>query len=292
MTPNSVSGTILSSAGGNVGSGATVTIGGTTAATDTNGSYTIYAVPAGTDNVSITAPAFVSYNAATSIIMGANSGVNFTVTADSLNGTVLSSQGGNVGSGAYVNVDGLTATTDSNGQFSMNTVTAGSHNISISQSGYAPYGTTFSTSSGSNTHNFTITANSVSGTVYSSADGEVIAGAIVTIGNITGTTNSSGQYTVYTVPAGSQSVNITATGHVNYSSSCGIASGTNNGVDFTLTANHVTGTVLASQGGNAGSGAIVTISGISDTTRYQRRIFDLQGSGRIRRRRHNSGRIR
>ena len=55
-----------------------------------------------------------------------------------------------------------------------------------------------------------MTANSVSGTsLMHRQGGNVGAGAIVNIGGLTGTTNSSGDYTVYNVPIGSQSVSIT-----------------------------------------------------------------------------------
>ena len=57
---------------------------------------------------------------------------------------------------------------------------------------------------------------------------------------------------MWRVPAGNQAVSITATGYANYSNTTVITSGNNTGVNFTMTADSISGTVLASQGGNVG----------------------------------------
>ena len=51
--PGAVTGTVYSSAGGNVGPGATVTIGGVTGTTDSNGVFSLLNVPAGNRTVTV-----------------------------------------------------------------------------------------------------------------------------------------------------------------------------------------------------------------------------------------------
>ena len=62
LTPNSVSGTVHSSAGGNVGAGAVITIAGVSGTTDTSGDFTLLRVPAGTGKaVTISQAGYVNY---------------------------------------------------------------------------------------------------------------------------------------------------------------------------------------------------------------------------------------
>ena len=72
MTCNTVSGTILASQGGNVGSGAVVTIGGITATTTAGGAYTMNAVPAGNEAVTIIQSGYVNYTGNVVISSGTN----------------------------------------------------------------------------------------------------------------------------------------------------------------------------------------------------------------------------
>ena len=186
---------------------------------------------------------------------------------NTVSGMILASQGGNVGAGAVVTIGGISATTTAGGVYTMNTVPAGNEAVTISQSGYVNYSGNFVISSGINSNvNFTMTCNTVSGTILASQGGNVGAGAVVTIGGITATTTSGGAYTMNAVPAANDAVTIVQSGYVNYTGNVVISSGTNSNVNFTMTCNTVSGTILASQGGNVGSGAVVTIGGITATT--------------------------
>ena len=121
MSPNTVSGTILASQGGNVGAGAIVTIGGVSATTTAGGAYTMNAVPAANDAVTIIQYGYVNYTGNFVIANGANSGVNFTMTCNRFPARLLH-PGGNVGSGAVVTIGGITATTITGGTYTMNAV--------------------------------------------------------------------------------------------------------------------------------------------------------------------------
>ena len=87
---------------------------------------------------------------------GANPGVNFTMTANQATGTVLSSQGGNVGIGANVTIAGIPGTTDINGIYSIFRVPAGNQAVGISQAGYSNFNGSVNVQMGVTSANFTM----------------------------------------------------------------------------------------------------------------------------------------
>ena len=82
LTVNTLSGTVLSSMGGNVGAGAIVTIGGVSGTTDSNGQYTVYAVPSGNGQNLLARRQITRIILATVNITDGNNSYNFTMTAN------------------------------------------------------------------------------------------------------------------------------------------------------------------------------------------------------------------
>ena len=95
MIPNSVNGTVFSSAGGNVGAGANITIAGVQGTTAAGGTFSILRVPSGLgQNVTISQSGYLNYIGTANINSGSTS-VNFTMSPDTVSGTVKSAVGGN-----------------------------------------------------------------------------------------------------------------------------------------------------------------------------------------------------
>ena len=272
MDPNTVSGTVYSSAGGNVGAGAVVVIAGITGTTDASGYYSIRTVPAGSNrSVSISEAGYVNYSGNITVNSGANNNVDFTMTANEVTGTVSSSFDGSTVSGATVTIDGISGTTNSGGIYTLYAVPAGdSENVTAIETGFLTFSGSTDVQSGLTTYNFTMTANpgNVTGTVTSSAGG-VVSGAVVVVSGIEGTTDSNGVYFITGVPSGFRQNNICDNGRI-----CGLQRSNQRckrrktTYDFTMTADPgaVTGTVYSSAGGNVGHGATVTIGGVTGTT--------------------------
>ena len=270
--PGNVTGVVTSSAGGNV-TGVNVTIGGISATTDQNGVYLITGVAA-RPNVAVSAVKqhFANFNGSVNVLSAVNNTYNFTMQANpgNVTGTVTSSVGGNIPN-VTVTIAGVRGTTDSNGNYILTGVTAGSNQaVTASAVGFHNYyGNTPVVSDENTTYNFTMIINpgNVTGIVTSSAGGNV-AGANVTIGNTTVSTDSNGEYLITGIDAG-PNVAVTAVKQhfANFTGSLYVQSAINNQYNFTMTADPgtVTGTVASSLGGNVPN-VTVTIAGMNGTT--------------------------
>ena len=179
MTANAAEGTVYSSAGGGVVSGANITIGGIPGTTDSNGDYFISGIPAGNSAaVSIFRSGFKNYSNYVKVTAGETLDYNFTITADpgNVTGTVSSSAGGNLPN-VTVTVAGVSGTTDQNGNYTLTGVPAGPNmSLTASKAGYSYSGADITVvSDGTVNFNFTMTSDpgTVKGTVSSSAGGKL-----------------------------------------------------------------------------------------------------------------------
>ena len=267
--PVAVSGTVNSSAGGNVGAGAIVTVGGVTGTTDSNGVYSVSNVPAGNVTVTASMSGYANWTG-NAVVMATSNTVNITMAANAVEGTVFSSAGGNVAN-AVVTIGGISGSTDTNGYYFIAGIPAGGGEaVSIAKSGFITYSDSVSVTAGQTlTYNFTITADpgTVTGTVSSSAGGYV-ANATVTIAGVSGTTDVNGVYTINGVPAGpNKQVSAGKTGFSYSGANITVVSDQSVPFNFTMTADpgNVTGTVSSSAGGKVAN-AVIVIDGITGTT--------------------------
>ncbi|MGO9611410.1 MAG: carboxypeptidase regulatory-like domain-containing protein [Dissulfurispiraceae bacterium] len=132
--------------------GATVSIAGKSATTDTTGSFSLTNVPSGTHKLTISKTGYTTYTNSSYTITGNQSGLRFALTplagtTHSVSGTVWTGNGtvnigtitGPVISGAIVSVADLAKPTDSVGNFNITEVPAGTYVLRVSKTGYITY---------------------------------------------------------------------------------------------------------------------------------------------------------
>ncbi len=274
-----MSGTVYSgteAAPGPALAGATVSIAGKTATTSSTGTFTITALPAGTQTLTISKTGYTTYSNSSYMVSGSQSGLGFYLDpACSMSGTVHSgSVTGPALAGATVSIAGKTATTSSTGTFTITAIPAGTYTLTISKTGYTTY--TYSSyviSGNQSALNFDLPliTYSMSGTVYSgtvSAPGPALTGATVSIAGQTATTSSTGTFTIAAIPAGTYALTVSKAGYATYSISSDVISGNQSGLNFYLDpACSMSGTVHSgSVTGPALAGATVSIAGKTATT--------------------------
>lgn len=139
-SPGSITGKVVSSAGGAV-AGADVIAGGSIAVTDASGNYTLSNLAAGTVSVNASKAGYSSASLSVTVVAGR------TVTAadislspvsgyGSVSGKILSSVGSVVIVGARVVAAGKTAYSDSNGNYSISDLSPGAVTVSVYAYGY------------------------------------------------------------------------------------------------------------------------------------------------------------
>lgn len=107
--------------------------------------------------------------------------------------------------GATVNAGGITATTSSNGSYTLSNIVAGEVMVTASFSGYNPGSEYVNVTSGTTTTAPTLTLSSGTGSitgVVTNTGGQLLAGVTVAYGGGSTLTNSSGAYSLTGVPAG------------------------------------------------------------------------------------------
>ena len=233
VAPSTITGTVVSSLGGNV-AGATVALSGTSATTSTDalGRFSI-TQPAGTFTATITAG---GYEAQTTPSFTTQSGqtyplgtITLTAIPATVSGTVTSSTGGAVAGATVTAIGGPTGashrfatqstnstTTDAGGNFTLS-LAAGTYSFTIAKSGFGTTttadvtlgaGTTFSTG--------TIVIDplgTITGTVVSQVTGSPVVNATVTVsGSVNSTsTDANGRFSLQQ-PPGSYSIHVSAAG--------------------------------------------------------------------------------
>ena len=235
VAPSTITGTVVSSLGGNV-AGATVALSGTTAtaSTDSLGKFSI-TLPAGTFTATLTAGGYQSSTTAQFTTQPGQTyplgTITLTAIPATVTGTVASSTGGAVAgatvtaiggpagashTGRFVTLATNSTTTDASGNFTLS-LAAGTYSFTISRSGFGTTttaditlgaGTTFSTG--------TIVIDplgTITGLVVSQASGSPVVNATVTVsGSVNSTsTDASGRFSIQQ-PPGSYSIHVSAAG--------------------------------------------------------------------------------
>jgi uncharacterized membrane protein len=156
-TTYSMSGTIHSgSDSGPVLSGATVSIASKTATTSSTGTFSITNITAGTYAFSVSKSGYNTYTNPAYYVGSNQSGLNFYLTQNPTTGGVygklhINSASGSALSGATVTCGGKSATTGSDGSYTITEITPGTQTLSFSKSGYIPYSKSISITTGQNT---------------------------------------------------------------------------------------------------------------------------------------------
>jgi hypothetical protein len=221
-TPYTVSGYIYDGAASKANTplaGATVTIGSETMTTGANGSYSITGPTHGTYTMTVSKTGYVSSSKSFSLTANTTTTLTLAPVTYTVSGVIHSGSTTGPGlAGATVTIDGKTATTASNGSFSIAAITSGTYTYTVTKSGYVN-----TNGSVAMTQNQTISASltpityTLTGTVRSrSTSGAVVANATVQINGQTLTTNASGVFSAAGLTAGTYSVSITAKGYVAY----------------------------------------------------------------------------
>jgi hypothetical protein len=275
----SIYGMVLNASSGTSIPGAIVTADGMTSVTDNGGFYNISIAP-GTYNVTASATGYNSASASVTVVSGATSTYNFTLTptvATPINGTiigmVINASSGTPIPGAIVTADGMTSVTDNGGIYNIS-IAPGTYNVTASATGYNSASANVTVVSGAiSTYNFTLTptvATPINGTiigiVFNASSGVPIPGAIVTADGMSSVTGNGGFYNISIAP-GTYNVTASATGYNSASANVTVASGLVSPWNFTLTA--AGGTSVGSSTGNGtvffntNSGAIENLTAVN-----------------------------
>jgi hypothetical protein len=293
-TTGGVTGTVVSATGGAVIAGATVSeSGGGSVVSDSSGLYTLTGLAPGSHTLTATAAGFISGTQAAPVTVGQTTqNVNFSLapkpTTGAVRGTLTSSSGGAVISGATVSDSGgASAVTDSSGAYTINGLTPGAHSLTAAATNFTGGTQTASVAAGTTLNlNFSLTpaptSGAITGTVSSSSGGGVIVGAsIIDSGGGSTSTGASGVYTLAGLAPGSHTVTVSATGYTSQVQSAVVAAGSTQNISFSLTvspaAGAITGTVNNASGGSAIMGAVVSDSGGASATTDASGTYTLAG---------------
>ncbi len=295
VTTGTITGAVTDAATTSPINGATVSAGGVSTSSASDGTYTLSNVPAGA-SVTVTASAagYQSSSQSVALSAGGTATASFALVSTSTSGTgsvtgTVTDANTKAGiTGATVSGGGQTTTTASGGAYTLSNVPAGTAvTITASATGYqsAQQSVTL-TSGGSATANFAltpITTGTISGGVFKTSDGTAISGATVSGGGVSATTNASGAYTLNNVPTGAVSVTASASGFQSSTQTVTVTAGTTIQANFSLAAattgtGTVTGTVTSLKTGAALSGATVSYSGGTATaTTNSSGVYTLSG---------------
>jgi len=256
---------------------ASVVVGGTGAATASDGSWSLQNLAAGTVTVTASLGGYTSASESATITAGSTTTAGTLALAPINPGTVTGKvvNGSGTGlSGVTVSADGVTVSTDTTGSYTLANLPAGSATITASATGFANASQTVTVVAGTTTTapNITMGSNtgSVSGTVKSSS-GAAISGATVGFGGGSTTTSATGTYSLTGIVAGTIQLVASANGFQSSTQNVVITGGANSTANFTLTptttgASTVTGKITNASSGAALSGATVSWSGGSTTS--------------------------
>jgi acid phosphatase len=270
-TPGTITGRITNASTGAALSGATVSYGAGSTATDSGGNYTLSNVAPGTVTVTASMTGFTSRTASVTVTSGGTSTQNFALTpsnnpAGTITGRVTNSATSAALAGATVTYGGGSATTDGSGNYTLSNVPAGNVGVTASMNGFTSQTATVSVTAGAtSTQNFALTpsaggSGSISGKITNISNGISLSGAIISFNGGSTTSDSNGNYSFSNVAAGTYSLAVTRTGYVHQTQSATVVSGAATSLNFGLaTGGKVAGTVTAN--GAAVSGASVTITG-------------------------------
>ena len=286
----SISGKVGSSAGRPL-EGASVSVAGRSATTDSTGAFSITGIGGGTYALSVTKQGYNYYVNTRFHLYSDQNGMVFTLIPDlsmSMSGRVLAgSATGPALAGATVAIAGQSATTDGNGAFFIAQIPAGTYTLTISRTGYLTNTITNYAFSGyqSGLVFFLVpspTDFSMSGKVLAgSATGPALEGATVAIAGKTAVTDSRGAFNIAKIPAGSYTVTVSRKGYLTTTTTGYLIGSDQSGLVFVLLPvkpNYysISGTVVRGRAsGPPLAGATVTIAGKTDVT-DRRGTFEIE----------------
>jgi phosphatidylinositol-3-phosphatase len=246
ITPGSITGHVTDSSSGAAISGALVSYGGGSTTTDSTGAYALSNVPAGTYTVTASQTGYANQSKSIQVTAGATATLDFQLTATTtgsgaITGKVTNVSTGGAIAGSTVTYSGGSATTDTNGNYILSNVAAGTYNVTATRTGYISETKSATVASGATTTlNFAMaTGGKIAGTVTSSA-GAAIAGATVHIsgGAVTTTlnvtTSSTGSYNSGWIPIGTYTVTVSANGFTTQTQSAAVTTGNTTTLNFKL----------------------------------------------------------
>jgi len=283
--PLSISGKVLiGSPTGPALEGASVSLAGQTALTDSAGAFSLAGLQGGTYALSVSKQGYnFSVNTRFPLYSDQSGLVFFLVpfqTAFSMSGTVLAGSAiGPALAGATVAIAGKAVTTSSNGNFSITGIAAGTYTLSISRDGYLTKTTSdyFIGNDQSGLIFFLTPVKPVrytmSGTVrQGSATGAALEGATVSIAGKTALTDCKGTFKLEKIPAGSYTLTVSRKGYLTTTTTGYLIAGDQSRLVFFLlpvkpSYYTISGTVVRGRaGGPALDGATVAIAGKTDKT--------------------------
>jgi|GEM_PF-5826516 len=269
VSPASLTGTVTS--GGSPVDGASVSAQGQIAITGTDGKYSFATLIAGSTAIRVTKTGFTTFQQNVTLVSGANT-LNISLAAAgtaSLTGTVSSASG--AVSGATVSVQGKTATTASDGTYTITGLASGATTVAVSKTGFTTASQTTTLNTGSNTFNVTLIASSSGTTTLSGlvtiSTGGALAGATVSLQGKTATTGNDGKYAFSDLVSGPATVSFSKIGFQGQSKQVTLTAGSNT-LDAALVPTSprasLSGTVTFN--GNGVAGAVVSAQGLSVVT--------------------------
>lgn len=234
--PGTVTGTIKSNLTNQPLPGATITVVGTVLSTTSgpDGTYSLTAVPSGAQTLSASKAGFATASVGVTVQAGQSVTKDITLVRETgiIQGRVTNSATGAGIDGAFVgSFDEPTSTlTTATGSYVLPNAPTGIIQINFSKFGFTPKTRTVTVIKGETTiYDIALDPDVgvITGTVRNAANGNGVASATVTVAgtNLSATSNASGAYTISNVPAGSQTLNVTATGFIATSTQVTVSAG-------------------------------------------------------------------
>jgi len=222
-------------------SGASVASGSASTITDTNGNFTLLNLPPGSVQLTASAAGFVSQSNTVSISGGQTTSVSFALAgAGSITGRITNASNGAALSGVTVTYNYASTTSDTNGNYTLNSVPPGTYTVNAQKTGWISASATVTVGSTAVTANIPMaTGGKLTGKVINGS-GVAISGATVKItGGIVATTatvntNSSGVYNSPWIPIGNYTVQVSKSGYTTQSKTTSVSTGATTTVNFTM----------------------------------------------------------
>jgi hypothetical protein len=267
INPGNVSGTVVDGNGQPL-SGAIVSAAGLTTSTAADGSYALNNLPAGSTTIKASLTGFQSGSTTVTVVAATTTAapaITLVSGSGSITGSVKTTAGAAI-AGASVGFGGGTATTDANGNYTLNGVPVGTVQLVASASGFQSVTQSVTVSGGStSTANFTLAAapagGTVTGKITNASSGAIVTGVTVSWSGGSTTSNTSGIYTLTNVTAGTQNITAAKTGYLSRTLAVGVTGGATSTLNIPIaTAGKISVKVVTSSGAVV-SGATITIKG-------------------------------
>lgn len=249
VTPTgSIAGTVKDG-DGNVLSGVTVSAGGTTTTTDSQGQYTISDLDPGSYTVNFTKDGYNSVVLYADVVSGSTTTLNATLekedepTTGMIEGKVIDMNGDGIANASVSFARRIgtssTTTTDSKGNFSFQDVTPGDYRVTASKTGYITNYVDITVNAGqTSTCQIVLPGEptptgSIEGTV-TDTDGNPLQGVLVNAGSYSTTTDVNGDYALSDVDTGTYTVTFSRDGYHSVESSAEVTENETTILDVSL----------------------------------------------------------